>query len=184
MPVLKPQDPVVLLKLIAAHEPTISFNRLALELGMSPSEVHQAIKRAEKAGLVRTVPRPDGSHSKEVNRSALREFLVHGLKYVFPAIRGGETRGMPTAADAPILQIKGLSAASTLPAVWPDPLGTVRGLEFTPLYRSVPEAAKRDEKLYALLALVDAIRGGRARERRLAEKELERALAEERSGRR
>ncbi|MGA7802557.1 MAG: nucleotidyltransferase domain-containing protein, partial [Gammaproteobacteria bacterium] len=38
-------------------------------------------------------------------------------------------------------------------------------------------AAKRDPALYALLALVDAIRGGRARERALAMKELKQRLA-------
>ena len=40
------------------------------------------------------------------------------------------------------------------------------------LYASVPGAARRDRALYDLLALVDAIRIGRARERALAEKEI------------
>ncbi|MDO9620597.1 MAG: hypothetical protein Q7I91_01690, partial [Moraxellaceae bacterium] len=55
-----------------------------------------------------------------------------------------------------------------LPPVWPSPEGTVRGLSFSPLYRSAPEAALRDIKLHELLALADALRGGRARERKLA----------------
>ncbi|MEG7523780.1 MAG: hypothetical protein M3H12_11860 [Chromatiales bacterium] len=45
-------------------------------------------------------------------------------------------------------------------------------MEFSPLYKSAPGAAKRDPALYELLVLVDAIRGGRARERELAIKEL------------
>ena len=57
-------------------------------------------------------------------------------------------------------------------ARWPDPSGPVRGTAFEPLYRNVPEAAKRDSRLYELLALIDAIRDGRARKRKLAEKEL------------
>jgi len=60
--------------------------------------------------------------------------------------------------------------------VWPYAEGAIRGEEFEPLYPSVPFAAQRDPKLYELLALVDAIRDGRARERSLAAKELESRL--------
>jgi hypothetical protein len=42
--------------------------------------------------------------------------------------------------------------------------------------RFVPHAALRDPALYELLALVDAIRDGRARERNLAERDLVRRL--------
>jgi hypothetical protein len=45
-----------------------------------------------------------------------------------------------------------------------------------PLYRSAPEAALRDPQLYELLVLVDAMRAGRARERKLASDELGRRL--------
>ena len=44
------------------------------------------------------------------------------------------------------------------------------GLE--PLYKTVPIAARRDPRLYEILALLDALRDGRARERRLAEEHL------------
>ncbi len=60
---------------------------------------------------------------------------------------------------------------------WPDPDGDVRGEELRPLYRSIPYAARRDPALYELLALVDALRGGRARERMLAADELRSRLA-------
>jgi hypothetical protein len=46
------------------------------------------------------------------------------------------------------------------------------GIALEPLYKTVPEASLRDPSLYELLALVDAIRDGRARERKIAEKEL------------
>lgn len=174
---LKAQDVLVLLKLVASPDTEPSFNRLALELDMSPSEVHQAIQRARHAGLLTTEASRVGTHKKFVTHQALLEFLVHGLKYVFPPERGGETRGMPTAHAAPPLAQKfARSASRDLPPVWPDPEGSVRGLEFSPLYRSAPKAAKRDADLYRLLALVDAIRGGRARERQMAEKELAKRL--------
>jgi hypothetical protein len=41
-----------------------------------------------------------------------------------------------------------------------------------PLYPTVPEAALRDERLYAILALFDAVRSGQARERNIAQKKL------------
>ncbi len=80
-------------------------------------------------------------------------------------------RGMPTAHAAPPLN--GLiQQGSEPPPVWPTPNGTIRGTEFSPLYKNLPEAARRDPKLYELLALVDAIRDGRAREREIAIREL------------
>ena len=46
------------------------------------------------------------------------------------------------------------------------------GYSISPLYKSVPKAVADDQALYEMLALVDAIRDGRARERELAVKEL------------
>jgi hypothetical protein len=62
------------------------------------------------------------------------------------------------------------------PPVWPDPEGEVRGTATSPIYKSVPKAARQDEQPYELLVLVDAIRGGRAREREIAIKELRERL--------
>ena len=107
--------------------------------------------------------------------AALLEFLVHGARYAFPPDRGGVTRGLPTAHAAPPLASE--IVGSDLPPVWPDPEGTVRGEAFSPLYRSAPAAARRDARLYSCLALLDAIRGGRARERKLAEEHLRRIVA-------
>ena len=58
------------------------------------------------------------------------------------------------------------------PPVWPYPTGSQRGTSFEPLYKQAPKAALRDSGLYELLALVDALRDGRARERKLAEEML------------
>jgi hypothetical protein len=44
------------------------------------------------------------------------------------------------------------------------------------LYVSVPEAVLKDEVLYELLALVDALRVGRAREKEIAVAELKKRL--------
>jgi hypothetical protein len=53
----------------------------------------------------------------------------------------------------------------------------VRGTGFAPLCRHVPGAARKDRKLYELLVLLDAIRGGRARERDIGAKELQLRLS-------
>ncbi len=53
----------------------------------------------------------------------------------------------------------------------------MRGQAFSPLYKLAPRAALSDPKFYELLVLVDAIRGGRARERQIAIEELKKRLA-------
>ena len=78
---------------------------------------------------------------------------------------------MPTSYAAPPLS-RVLARAQEPPPVWPDEEGEVRGYEFSPLYKSVPFCRRRDAKLYELLALVDAIRGGAMREREVAIREL------------
>jgi hypothetical protein len=164
--ILKPQDVVVVLKLCEFSGKRPPFAQIAAELSMSVSEVHGAVKRAQAAHLLH-----GPEFGERPNRRALEEFLVHGLKYVFPAQHGVMTRGMPTSyAAAPLRRF--IKAGDEPLPVWPDPTGPVRGAAFEPLYPSVPEAAKRDSYLYELLALVDAIRDGRARERKMAEKEL------------
>ncbi len=162
--ILKPQDIVILLKLVTFGNRLWSYSTLALDLGMSQSEVHSGIKRAAAARLF------DFQRNVPVIRS-LQEFLVHGVKYAYPPDRGQLTRGMPTSYAAPPLSSL-IVQSDEPPPVWPDPDGTVRGYEFTPLYRSVPKAAVRDRAFYELLALVDAIRDGRACERELAIKLL------------
>ena len=162
--ILRPQDIVIVLKLTALGKDDWSYSRLAEELFMSASEIHAGVKRAVAARLL-------DSQTRTPLRQPLEEFLVHGAKYAYPPDRGGLTRGVPTGHAAPPLSAL-VSHDKEVPPVWPDPDGSTRGYEFSPLYRSVPLAAKRDAKLYELLALVDALRGGQARERVLAEREL------------
>lgn len=163
---LKPQDIVILLKLVAIGPRSWTYVSLAVDLGVSPSQVHAAVRRAVAAQLaLRTY---DGVVPNVRN---LEEFLVHGLKYVFAPERGSLTRGIPTGYAAPPLRGHFVSSDEPLP-VWPDPEGGVRGISFSPLFKTAPFAAQKDAVLYELLALVDALRGGRARERDIAIKEL------------
>ena len=161
--VTKPQDIVVALKL-ALGGPDMSYASMGKALGMSASEVHAAVRRLVEARLI-------DRETKKVRLTALRNFLVHGVPYAFPANSKEVSRGMPTAWAAPAMAGK-ISSSDQLPPVWPDPEGQVQGVSVQPLYSSVPGAARRDPELYHLLALVDALRMGRARERALAEKEI------------
>ena len=126
----------------------------------------EAVGRCKFAGLLA----PNG---KAVMKMALMEFLQFGLRYVFPVKPGAVVRGVPTSHSAKPLSDE---IQSTEAYVWPYGKGTVRGHSILPLYPSVPEAALKDAKLYELLALVDALRVGRARERELAIKELKKRL--------
>jgi hypothetical protein len=172
MTILKPQDILVMLKLVALGQQPWSYAWLAVSLGMSPSQLHSAVQRALVAQLA--VKKGDIITPHIRN---LEEFLVHGLRYVFVADLGRPTRGIPTAYAAPPLD-QHFAESTELPPVWPDPEGTARGVAFSPLYKLAPQAARSDHALYELLALVDAIRGGRARERDLAIKELKNRLAQ------
>lgn len=168
--VLKPQDVLVLLKLVALQKKDWSYNKLAIELGMSPAEVHAAAKRAQASQLA---VKKEGKLVPNIRN--LVEFLVHGLRYVFVPEWGEISRGMPTLfAAAPLNAV--ISPSAEPAPVWPDPEGEWRGSSFTPLYKSVPKAARADPVLYELLVLVDAIRGGRVREREIAIKELKTRL--------
>jgi len=89
------QDIALLLKLAIQSEPATQSKSLAEGLSISPSEVSKALRRCADAGLVHV----EGS-KKRVNRTALMEFLSHGLRYVFPPERGSMVRGIPTAAAA------------------------------------------------------------------------------------
>jgi hypothetical protein len=168
---LKPQDVLVLLKLVALGDRSWSYAWLAVQLGMSPSQLHAAVKRALAAQLA-----VRNEETVVPNLRNLEEFLIHGLKYAFVPERGELTRGMPTAHAAPPLE-RHFATSAEPPPVWPDPEGSVRGMAFSPLYKLAPGAAREDERLYELLVLVDAIRGGRVRERELAIRELKKRLA-------
>ena len=166
--IAKSLDVVVWLKLLLSGSRK-TFARLSEELGMSASEIHSSVRRGAAAGLID----PD---SRMPFRKALEEYLLHGVRYAFPAKRGPITRGIPTSYGAPPLA-QYFHAAEELPPVWPDPHGSTRGYALEPLFKPIKKAVEQDPNLYELLALIDAIRDGRARERKLAEDKLRSLIA-------
>lgn len=169
---LKPQDIVVALKLVSLDGENLSMQKLGVLLGLSSSRIHGSLHRLNWANLISK--RGRGFRPMKAN---LKEFLLHGIKYAFVPEIGEYTRGIATASYAPPLN-KEFIDSNEPPYVWPDAEGDVRGVSFSPLHRCVPKAIKQDKDLYELLALVDAIRGGRARDRKMAAEEISKRLSE------
>lgn len=167
---LKPQDIVLLLKLADLREEPWQQKGLSQVLKISQSEISQGISRLQYSGLL-------GGEGKSVKRLALMDFLQYGLPYTFAQRPGAMVRGVPTAHSAsPLNEI--IHDAESY--VWPYPGGKVRGQSITPLYPTVPAVALADPSLYVLLALVDALRVGKSREKELAVIELKKRIVTER----
>jgi hypothetical protein len=151
---------------------------------MSTSEVFSAMRRAEACRLLveESSPRA-GAGRFRIAAPNLREFLISGLRYVFPGEIGKVARGFRTAQNAPPLEAQLIRQPIEMSIVWPHPDGDTRGLSLKPLYRSAPDAALRDRRLYMWLALTDALRTGDARVRTLAAAEVSKLAMESDHGR-
>lgn len=147
---MRPQDIVILLKIVALQSDNWLNKDLATQLQISNSEVSESLNRSFISELL-------GSEKRKVYREGLLEFLVYGLKYAFPAMPGRLARGMPTAYSAPVLSNEYVVDDSY---IWPVSGEITKGVVITPLYHTVPEACKQDSTLYELLTLTDALRVG------------------------
>lgn len=144
--------------------PAATLAEVATELGVVQSQVHSGIKRLAIAGLV--LP-----GTRKTNRHALQEFIEHGVRYAFAAQIGKETTGVPTAHSAPSMATE-IDSIDTI--VWPaaSSPNSVRGLSVAPLYPKAIVLAELSPRTYAIAALVDVFRIGRARERSIASRQL------------
>lgn len=153
---MRPQDIVILLKIVALRDESDWYNSdLASQLNISNSEVSESLNRSLLGGLI-------ADDKRKVNKEALLEFLVYGLKHVFPVKQGSLVRGMPTGYSAPVLED---DFVVDDPQVWPAKGHSTKGIAVTPLYKTVPEACEEDSQLYDLLALTDALRIGKRNDR-------------------
>ena len=163
---MRPQDIVILLKIATYGDNDWYMKDIANDLLISPSEVSESLNRSVLAGLI-------SNNKKRLMKSALYDFIVYGLKYVYPAKAGALVRGIKTSHSAPPLSDEILSDEIY---VWPYVEGDIRGFAIEPLHPNVPKACLKDSRLYELLALVDAIRIGSKREYNFAVNELKRRL--------
>jgi hypothetical protein len=155
---MRPQDIVILLKIVVLGNKEWQFQDLSRSLYISSAEVSESLNRSSFSGLIDT-------NRKKVARIAFTEFLKYGLPYVFPQTPGPLSRGMATSHGHPLLKKHIVSSSSY---VWPDFEGMDYGQAIEPLYPNQVKAAKEDEKLYEALAMLDAIRVGKVREKKFA----------------
>ena len=137
---------------------------LESDTGISKSQVNLSLKRMTEVGLVKldrklAVPK--------TNIKALLEFIAYGIRYVFPAKEGEITRGIATSIAAPVLQRKFMTSGDFSP-VWPYAKGRSKNVSIARLHPNVFQAVRKDPRMYAYLALTDAIRLGNPRERNFA----------------
>ena len=163
---LQAVDCVILFKLLAQKDKALTHRDLAEKLFLSRATISVGLRRLLQSGLVRS--------ELETNKlipvmATAEEFIIHGLKYVFPSEVGKFTKGIATGIAAPVFEGKLVLGKDPI-FVWPYEHGKVKGLAFVPLSPSVPKAvaSSEDRKFYDLLALVDVMRQGRARERNIA----------------
>jgi len=166
---MRPQDVVVLLKIINKGKDDWQYRDLAGELYLSISEISESLYRSQLAGLV------DESR-RRVFRQSLMQFIENGLQFVFPQKPGTIVTGIPTAHSYGIFKNK---IVSDLNYVWPEENGQMRGLSIIPLYKGVTKAVLIDEELYKSLAAIDIIRVGKTRELKIAIDELKRTILNE-----
>ena len=166
---MRPQDVVILLKIIALENQRWQNKDLAWHLHISTSEISESLHRSQIARLI-------DAEKKKVFRQSLMEFLEYGLPYVFPVIPGPITQGIPTAHSHPFMQSHFSSQEFY---VWPDFDGDGRGQSITPLYKEAIRSILQDPGFYKILALTDVLRVGRPRELKIAVKELKKIILHE-----
>ena len=164
---MRPQDVVILLKMATLKDRAWTFAQIAASLQISESEVSYAMERNKIAGLV-------SPSKKNINKLALREFLIYGIGYVFPPQAGYSVRGIATAHSAPPVNQYVTEGVDNY--VWKYYKGTRRGNSIVPLYDKIPRIVENQPELYELLTIVDTLRIGKKREVEIAIKELDKRL--------
>ncbi|MFO8062036.1 MAG: hypothetical protein R6U31_03830 [bacterium] len=164
---MKPQDVLIALKIIEEDSEDWRFIDVAYKLKISQSEVHEGINRLHDSEIMH--------RRKHIVKSNLAEFIIHGLKYCFPAIRGMKSRGIPTSHSSAFLT-NIITDKDQDTVVWPYEKGESSGVSIQPLYKSVPYFVLENPFMYEYLCYIDAIRIGRKRERDYAKKKISQLL--------
>ena len=168
---LKPHDVLCVLKISCLTGQEWTLRDLGKMVGLSGSEAYNSSKRLKASGLIY-----EASGEVKIAGRKLVDFIVYGIPAVYYQERGQITRGVLTGAFASPLAERLQAFEGDVPLVWPAANGKVRGETLLPIYKTAPAAAATDGRLYELLVLVDALRTGRSREKKLAAEILEERL--------
>jgi hypothetical protein len=157
---VKRADVYVLAGLLVEEEQW-TYRSLAERLRVPHPVVQRGLERGGSAGIY-------SAGRREVHLPHFEEFAVHALRFVAPVELGRIVPGVPAAwAAEPIASQIHSSADEPLP-VWPYASGKVRGQAIEPLHRAAPEAAGDWRELGEILALLDSLRAGELRIRKVA----------------
>lgn len=146
---------------LLAHDEAWSYRSLAERLRVPHPVVQRALERAKGVDLYSV----DG---REVHLPHFEEFALHALRFVAPGRLGALVPGVPAAWAADPMASAIRSSGNEPPPVWPYAHGRVRGQAIEPLHPAAPEAAESWPELGEALALLDSLRAGDARVRRVA----------------
>lgn len=160
---LKAKDIVVLLK-IHLNEGDWTYKQRADELSIGTGELHRSLERCQQSNLY-------FKKNRQVQIEPLYNVIIHAIRYIYPAVEAGISRGVPTAHTAAPLKNQ-IASDQRENYVWEDAKGDERGISISPLYPKAIEAARKDNQLYECLALIDALRVGQKREQKIAKNEL------------
>ena len=165
---MKNQDIVVLAVLMKGSTKQLSYQAISKAAKVSVSEAYASVKRLQECDLLNS--------DRNIRKRNAEEFLLHGLRYMFPIKSTGElVYGMPTSYAAPV-SANAFAVSGNVP-VWRSPKGKVLGRCCEPIYPTAPDAAAEDPALYDRLAVIDMLRGGRLRERKFAEQKIKELMS-------
>jgi hypothetical protein len=148
-----------------------TYRSLADRLHVPHAVVQRALARAEEASLY-------SSARREIHLAHFEEFASHALRFVAPAQLGALVPGVPAAWAAEPMASAIRSAGDDPPPVWPCARGEVRGQAIEPLHPAASEAVEEWPLLGEMLAVLDSLRAGDLRVRKVAQGLLSGILGE------
>lgn len=163
---IKPQDILLLMKLIVNSQ--LSQKELADQLQISQAEISHGLKRLKNSNLLNS--------SGKIMKEACVEFLVHAVKFICPAQLGSPAIGIPTSYAH--REFKFIKYSSHEIYVWPHPEGKIKGISLFPIYSTLSQACLDDQELYKLASLLEMIRSGRAREKKIGSEKIQEMIEE------
>lgn len=158
-----------------------SVRGLGSSLGVSKTEVSASLRRCIDNNLLILMNSSTNSlislidSDWNVNKKALFELIKYAIPYLYPPKQLGLDYGVLTGFAAPVLKDE-LTSAGTSIYIWPSEYGTAFGQVLEPIYKTVAFASTHDQFVYNCFALIDAYRLGKAREKDIAIKLIEKEI--------
>lgn len=162
---LKPHDIAIAIKILLEKKSDWRQVDISQELGLSQSEVAKSLKRLNFAGI---------ELGRRINKTALLDLILHGIKYIYPTKPGALGFGLPTSISAPAHKNSVVNDSEVF--IWPFPNGEIRGQIIDPFYKNIAKAALKDRDFYDIMSAIDILRIGKARERSYAQKFIEKRI--------